>query len=222
MNLMKTFYSSTFFTIILAFLALMGQSAKPVILIKDTVRPQFRTIVNPDHFNLKSDSKVKIEVFNNFDCHDCDLFGQGNLKQIVENYANKQEFDFYLYMTPNKENENEIFAVRGAYCAEKYNKFWDFIYKMHSADSINKKTADLLGQELEFPIEEFRNCLNSDAFDKKIEESIAHAKERKVDVLPSIFVNDTLLIGAQPIENVEKVVRQYQKKLSELKKQTKL
>lgn len=209
---MKTLYSTTFLSLILAFLALMGKSGMPVILVQDGPTPSFQTIIEPIGPALpKSEGeKIKVEVFNTFDCRACDLFGQNALPELVKKYTGSPDVELRLYLIPDKAKEGELFATRGALCAAKYDRFWDTVYKLYQTDALSSREVDLAGQELGFPVKEFRNCIGSEEFDAKIDEDIAYAASRKIGQKPTILVNDTIMLGAQPIENIERVIKNYE------------
>jgi len=210
---MKTLYSSTFLSAILAFLALLGRMDTPVVIVQDAPIPSFQTIIEPIGPALLTDEqgKVRLEIFNSFGCSDCDLFGQGILPQLVEKYAESSEVELRLYLVPNKENEGELYAVRGAHCASRHERFWDLTYELHRTELLNKREVDLAGQSLQLPVVEFRKCLGSEDFDAKIDEDIAYSEVKKIFQKPTILVNDTMLLGAQPIENIDRIIKKYLK-----------
>ncbi|MFH0838117.1 MAG: thioredoxin domain-containing protein, partial [Patescibacteria group bacterium] len=190
---MKTLYSSTFLTAVLAFLILLGKTGTPVTIIQNAPTPAFQTIIEPigPAISPTEKGKVKIEIFNTFGCRACDLFGQNVLPQVVEKYANNSGVELYLYLIPDRESEGELFAARGAHCAAKYDRFRDMIYKMHAAEELSKREVDLIGQELQLPLLEFRNCLGSDEFDERIGQDIAYSEARQIQQKPTILVNNT-------------------------------
>jgi protein-disulfide isomerase len=208
---MKTLYSSTFLSLILAFLALLGNSGTPVMVVQDAPLPSFQTIIEPIGPSLPQSSlgKVKVEVFSTFDCQACNDLGQGALPELVKNYTDNAEVEFHLYLVPDKADEGELFAVRGAHCAAKQDRFWDMVNKLYQTNMLSSREVDLTGQELGFPIKEFRNCIGSGEFDAKIDEDIAYSVSKKISHKPTILVNDTILLGAQPIENIERIVNKY-------------
>jgi protein-disulfide isomerase len=208
---MKTLYSSTFLSLILAFLALLGQSGTPVMIVQDGPTPAFQTIIEPIGPTLPRNTlgKVKVEVFNSFDCKSCDLFGQNALPDLVKKYTGSSDVELHLYLIPDKTKESELFATRGALCATKYDRFWDTVYKLHQTEGLSSREVDLVGQELGFPVKEFRDCIGSEEFDGKIDEDIAYGTSRNIGQKPTILVNDTILLGAQPIENIERIINKY-------------
>lgn len=206
---MKTLYSSTFLSLILAFLALLGNSGTPIELAPGAPAPSFQTIFEPIGPSLPRTEldKVKVEVFNTFDCADCDLFGQNVLPELVKKYTGSLEVEFHLYLVPDKASEGQLSAVRGAHCATRYERFWDMVYKLYQADVLSRREVDLTGQELGFPVKEFRTCIGSEDFDAAIDADLAYAVSRKVSRKPTILVNDTVLLGNQPLENIERVIK---------------
>jgi protein-disulfide isomerase len=206
---MKTLYSSTFLSAVLAFLGLLGSTGTPVVVIQDAPSAAFQTIIEPIGPSLPPSTmdKVKVEVFNTFGCQDCDLFGQGVLPQLVEKYAGNEAVDLHLYLIPDRESEAELFATRGAMCAARYDRFWDLVYKMHATEALSKREVDLLGQEMNLPIIEFRDCLDALDFDQQIGQDIAYAESRQIQQNPTILVNDTILLGPQPIENIDRFIK---------------
>lgn len=208
---MKTLYSSTFLSLILAFLALMGKSGMPVVLVQDGPAPSFQTIIEPIGPTLPpvAGEKIKVEVFNSFDCRACDLFGQNALPDLVKKYTDSQNVEVRLYLIPDKAKEGELFATRGALCAAKYDRFWDMVNKLYQTEALSSREVDLIGQELGFPVKEFRDCIGSEEFDPKIDEDIAYSASRKIGQKPTILVNDTIMLGAQPIENIERIINKY-------------
>ena len=208
---MKTLYSSTFLTAVLAFLALLGKTGTPVAVVQNAPTPAFQTIIEPIGPSLMpmEHEKVKLEIFNTFACQNCDLFGQGILPQLVEKYQDSERVDLQLYLVPDLEVEGELYASRGAHCASKHERFWDLTYELHRADVLNRREVDITGQGLHLPVLEFRSCIDSEEFDERINSDIAYAQAKKIEEKPTILVNDTLLIGPQPIENIDLIIDKY-------------
>jgi len=210
MSSMKTLYSSTFLSIVLAFLVLLGQTGEPVTIVQDGTTASFQTIIEPIGPNFIDPSeKVKIEVFNTFGCQECDNFGLGTFPSLQQKYSENKKVDLHLYLVPDLENESELYATRGAHCAVKYNKFLEMTFKLHSIEELNKREVDLMGQDMDFPIIEFRNCIQGEEFDQQIGEDIAYSQQKNIKQKPTILVNDTIMLGSQPLENIDREINKY-------------
>ncbi len=181
------------------------------MLVQDATIPAFQTIIEPIGPTLlpTEDEKVKVEIFNTFGCRACNLFGEGILPQLVEKYAENSKIELHLFIIPNRESEGELYATRGAHCAARYDRFWDLTYKMHSTDDLSRREVDLLAQELNLPVVEFRTCLDSEEFDEQIGEDISYSESRNISQNPTILVNDTILLGSQPIENIDLIIKKH-------------
>lgn len=207
---MKTLYSSTFLSAVLAFLVLLGQSGTPVNVVQNEPMPSYQTIVEPmGPFEKKTEGPVALEVFSSFECAECTQFALGTLPTLREKYETSDLINFQFHLIPDKASEAQVYATRGAYCASKYDGFWTILPRLYQADILSKREVDLIGQELGFPVVEFRNCLNSDTFDAQIESAIFYSQQKGIQQKPTILVGSTLLLGAQPIENIERVLNKY-------------
>lgn len=207
--MMKTLYSSTFLTLVLAFLMLLGKNGTPIVANHSGIRPSFLTILEAIGPTVESSvqEKVKVEVFNGVDCDDCKLFGQNTLPELTKKYATSTTVDFHLYLIGDKAKENELYGLRGAHCASSYGHFWDVVSEIYKEKTLSKHAVDLIGQGLGLPLMEFRKCLESDSLDAQIDADNAHAQAKKIQQKPTILVNDTMLLGNQPIENIEYIIR---------------
>ena len=212
MSLMKTLYSSSFLTVIFAFLMLMGQNNMSVNIVQDGSRASFQTIIEPiGPVQADPDGRVKLEVFNTFGCQECDNFGLGTLPALQEKYANNDQVDFRLYIIPDTGNDGELFAARGAHCSARHERFWDMVTELHRLDTLSQRETDLAGQTLNLPILEFRNCIKSDEFDQQIGEDISYAQQKGIRQKPTILVNGTMMLGQQPLENIDREINKYLK-----------
>lgn len=210
--MMKTFYSSSFLTLVLAFLIFLGKGGGPITLQRAS-SPSFKSIVEPMGPAPETPSKITLEIFNGLDCFACKLFSKNTLPALVQQYSQSDKIDFHLYLIPN-DSENHWYGSRGAYCASSYGRFWDFVYALYDSETVTKREVDLIGQGLGFPIVDFRKCLDSDAFDTQIHDDIMRATSRKLIQKPTIFVNDTMLLGNQPLENIDYIIKKFKTRSS--------
>lgn len=205
---MKTLYSSTFFSIILAFLIFMGVKEQPIMLVQGGDKPVFKSSIEsigpaPSPYE---NATLNIEIFDTFGCPECDQFALNTVKTLQEKYEKDPKVNFHLYLIPDPANEGEVKAVVGAQCGAKFSHFWDMYYELHKVSELTSREIDLTGQGLELPIVPFRNCLKSDEFNETIEKDRAYATAKDITRKPTILINNTMLLGNQPIENIEKVI----------------
>lgn len=206
---MKTLYSSTFISAIFAFLILLNQTEQPVVLVKNEEKPRFSNIIygsepaTQEHETIKT----KVEVFSQFFCPECRVFGQGVMKELQKIYANNEAVDLEAHLVVNPEDENEVLAFKASQCAGGQSKFWDMTHKIYELEAVNASEINRLSEELELDQENFQTCLNSEESVNKLQALRQRWEDQKIAVLPSIKVNQTILLGPQPLENIEREIR---------------
>ncbi|MBU1935194.1 DsbA family protein, partial [Patescibacteria group bacterium] len=214
------FYSSTFLSIILAFLVFLGVQGGPVEVTDDQgLQYHFSNIIRPvpevllDEFGEaieeKKPEKVTVEVFTTFDCSECDRFAIDTFLPLREKYLEDESVEVKLFVVPDRESEAEYYSAVGIQCAAEQNSYWEMYRALHETpDPLNKREVDLNAQGLGLEIVPFRNCLNSGKYDEMIEADIAYAEGRGATTKPIVFIGGYVLLGNQPIENIEKIIKE--------------
>jgi protein-disulfide isomerase len=210
-KLMKTLYSSTFLSIIIAFFAFLGMQGEAITIVRD-IEHSFSYIEKPLPKAPDSESvklPITVEVFYSFGCFGCDDFGLNTVPALQKMYLEDQDVDLNFHITPAPDNDGEYYAVVGLKCASEYGKYWEMHQKIHATtEPLSSREIDLLGQELGLPIMEFRNCLRSGKYDEDIGKAMDYASQKGITKMPTILIDDYKLYGNQPIENIERVINQ--------------
>lgn len=204
---MKTLYSSTFLSVVLGFLVLLDQADKPIELVKAEEQAIFRTIIERADIPLKEDGKIHLDIFTGFTCENCKAFGQGALRQLNEIYGKDEKVALTVHFIANKEDEADFLAVKSAECALNQDKLWQMTQKLYEMEVITAEEVNLKAEELQLDVNAFGECLNSEETIKKVDEALSLKETQKIEILPSTLVNNMLLIGAHPVENVEREIR---------------
>lgn len=182
-------------------------------------------IVNVDNGHLavlgKTDAKVTIVEFSDFQCPFCDSFYTDTLPQLKEKYIDTGKVQLYYRHFPlNSIHPNAQRAALASECANAQNKFWDYhdiLFKNQetwSPQTLSDATnsfVDYAGQ-LGMSTDEFRSCLESERQKKGVEDDIAAANKAQVDGTPAFFINGYRLTGAQPFSEFETIIEQELKK----------
>jgi protein-disulfide isomerase len=202
------FYSSSFISIVLAFLGFMGASGQAVVLDAETEKPVFDNILKPVGSRLGPNAAgdpVSVRVFTGFGCKECTNFGLYTLPKLIEYYEEDSSVNVELVIVAGSEDQKT--AARGLYCSKEYDRYWEMFNELHKLEDLSSRQIDLTGQGLEFPVVPFRECLRGDSFDEQIASDSAYATGMGIAKLPTIVVNGTYLLGDQPIENIQRVIR---------------
>lgn len=212
---MKTLYSSTFLSVILAFFTLLGIQGEPAQIVKSEPIPVFSNIFRPDFQpvtefeNEPIVEEVNIEAFYTFGCRDCKGFSLNTVPALYEKYTDNEDVNLEIYLNPNTEDAGEYYPAVGVKCAEEYEKYWEMHSEIASTpEPLSFREVDLIGQGLELPVTGFRSCLKSGKYDEFIGAVNDVANEKGVTKMPVIYINDYVLTGEQPIENIDRIVKE--------------
>lgn len=149
-------------------------------------------------------AKVKIVEFADFRCPFCDKFFTDTEPQIISDYVKTGKAVFYFrhfeFLGPAS-----VVAGNAAECANEQGKFWDFhdyLYKNQPSESdTSLYTTDKLTQiagTLGLDTNKFQSCLSANKYDKNVSDDLAAGQKVGVNGTPTIFVNGTPIVGAQP------------------------
>jgi protein-disulfide isomerase len=148
-------------------------------------------------------AKVRIDVFEDFQCPACRLYTQSLEPQIMRNevtsgrvyyvFHNFLVIDQATWDSPKKESHQ---AANAAMCAADQNRFWDYhdiLFNNWTGENVGNFTDARLvayAQSLKLDMHKFNACFEANTFKSKIDADIASGTKLGVDGTPSIFVND--------------------------------
>jgi len=209
---MKTLYSSTFISIILAFLMFNGYNGKTVDVEENPAVPYFTNIIVQDETSVYE--AVQIEIFDDLVCDDCADFMKNTLPKIKDLEQETDNIEMRLYFIPDINDEINYMAAMSLKCAYDQSQYWEMHAKLHeNKDSLNKKSFIQFGKELELNTDAMQDCMTDEVYKSSVEEDIKYASEKNITFKPTIFINDYLLIGNQPFENIHKIINKSLKEI---------
>lgn len=208
---MKTLYSSTFLSLIIALFAFLGMQGETVTIIQN-IEHSFSNIEKPLPKAPDSEvdmSPITVEVFYSFGCTDCSSFGLNTILALQDKYLEDEDVDLKFYITPASDDKGQYYSAVSVKCAAEHGKYWEMHQKLHeTTDPLGQREADLLGQELELPLLEFRNCLKSGKYDEEIGKVIDYANQNGITDIPTVLIDEYKLYGNQPVENIQKIIKE--------------
>ena len=201
----NNFYSSAFLSFILGFLILLGTKNQEIIINPNQTQPDYLKIesplsepeINPE---IQEKKEIKIEIFTQWDCPACKSFGLNVVPKLREKYENQEDIMFNIHVVPREEWAPALYTK----CAEEQGKFWEMFNFLYT--EYLDKIEDRLN-EIEIDREKWNACLNSPEIKEKIADEAREIAPRGIKVYPTTFINEYKLVGDQPIENIEKIIR---------------
>ncbi len=147
---------------------------------------------------------VTIVEFSDFQCPYCSRVVP-TLKQVEEKYGDNVRVVFrHFPLNFHKEAQK---ASEASLCADEQGKFWE-MHDLLFEEQRALQVADLKdkAKRLELDSEKFEKCLDSNKYYAQVQEDIQAGVLAGVSGTPAMFINGRFLSGAQPFEEISKVI----------------
>ncbi len=200
-------FSSTFISIVLAFLMFLGYQGSSVEVIEDPTVPDFTYTIKGEG---PSKERVRIEIFENLECTDCMDLVKNTLPKIKNLERETGKIDLRLYFVPDINNELWYKAALSIKCAADQDGFWGMHEKIHdNKDVMTKYSFGGFAKEIGINEDAFRDCFLENVHEKAIEDDIKYASDKNLSFMPTILINEYKMIGNPPFENIQKIINDF-------------
>lgn len=161
----------------------------------------------------KSNAKVTVMVFTDFQCPFCQRFFTDAYKQIKEKYVDSGKAKIVYRHFPLAFHQNAQKAGEAAECANRQGKFveyHDVLFQKMQADGTGLDVASLktYAADLRLSTSKFNSCLDNGETAEIVKGDMAAGQAAGVSGTPTIFVNGNRIVGAQPFSSFESVIEQ--------------
>ncbi|TAK95596.1 DsbA family protein [Patescibacteria group bacterium] len=156
----------------------------------------------------RTDAKVQLVVFSDFQCPFCQALHE-TVKKVVAQYGDQIGLTFKnlpLSFHPQAEN-----AALAGECANEQGKFWDYANKLFASQSDWGNTKDTkkfkqYAVQLKLNAAQFNKCLDDKRYLDRIEASKKEADSFGITGTPAIFVGDQFRGGAVKFEDLKAII----------------
>lgn len=153
------------------------------------------------------DAPITIIEFGDYQCPQCNKWYHDVKPDIEENYiqtgkANLVFVDLAFFGSDSKK------AAQATYCAEEQGKYWEYHSMLYSNQGgindgwANTENLKKFASGLNFDMESFNNCLDSDKYQKRVEHNVQVAKKNGASGTPTFIIitngKQEKIEGAQP------------------------
>jgi protein-disulfide isomerase len=153
------------------------------------------------------DAPITIIEFSDYECPYCKKWHAETWPLIKQNYGDKVRLvyrDFPLIGL----HANAVPAAEAAECANVQNKYWEFNDALFATSSrLSRSVYESVAGDLGLDMASFKQCLDERRFQKEVEADYTYASDLGVSSTPTFFINGLALVGAQPYEVFEKVIK---------------
>ncbi len=164
----------------------------------------------------KSDARVTIVEFADFQCPSCGLFHFGAGAVIIEEYVKTGKARFVFKQFPLL-GEESFWAAYAAQCAKEQGKFWEYhdllFARQSQSEGENTGTFSALSlleiaREAGAHEEAFSSCLRSEKYRDAVLEDVEDGKRAGVEGTPTVFVNGRKMEGIFPFEAYRQIIEE--------------
>jgi protein-disulfide isomerase len=151
-----------------------------------------------------ANAPVEIIEFSDFECPFCKRLADNALVDVKKDYIDTGKVKLAFRDFPLPFHKKAQKAAEAAKCAADQGKFWE----MHDAifaNSPNMAVSDLKTMAVDMGIN-IDSCLDSGEKEQDVKDDLEAGKAAGVTGTPVLFINGIPVRGAQPYENIKKVI----------------
>jgi protein-disulfide isomerase len=150
------------------------------------------------------EAKVTIVAFSDFECSFCATV-EPALKQVSEAYGNDVRIAWRNAPAPF--HPEAVVAAEAAMAANAQGKFWPMHDKLFANQSaLDRASLDRYAKEVGLEMTKYMADMASHAYASKIDADTKLAVTAGLNGTPTFFINGQYVFGAQPFEELKKVI----------------
>ncbi len=157
---------------------------------------------------------VTVIEFSDFQCSFCRKFWSDTLPKLKQTYIKQGQARLTFRHFAILGNLSEQ-AAMASECAGEQEKFWEYhdqLFANQGGLAFTRSKLDQYARELGLKTANFKQCLTTEKYRKRIEGETAVAASLGARGTPTFFVNGRLMIGAQPFDLFRAVIEEELKK----------
>ena len=187
-----------------------------IILIKAYETDSRGPVIEPDqgaHSLGVEDAPVRVLVFSDFKCPDCQTFALGPAQDIIEEFVarDRDKVRIVYAHTPVFGADSERAAVASE-CAARQGQFWAFHDSIfpdsQQAGTVTYQIAGLqtIATKIGLDVDKYSSCVNDPASSDAVKTSFTAAVANGVESSPTVFINERMLVGSRSYAEYRQVI----------------
>lgn len=161
----------------------------------------------------KSDAKVKVYLFSDFQCPYCKIFWK-TMRDTMKQYSEQALAYKHLPLSFHNQAEN---AALASSCAGEQEKFWeyaDLLYAKQSdwGNSTGTQKFKDYAKDLKLNAVQFGKCLDDKKYQDKIDADKSEANNFGISGTPAVFINSQFKNGVVSAEDLKAAIEEELKK----------
>ncbi|MBI5412005.1 thioredoxin domain-containing protein [Candidatus Peregrinibacteria bacterium] len=202
-------YSAAFLSLILFFLTLLGDNKQPFRFLPNGSLISFETIIK--NKNIEESLPLKtVRLYTDFTCRPCRDYAFGAIRQLKKDYVDSGKIKLEVVAIPLFDHDEiGMKAALIAQCAGKTGDFWKTHDQLFRLQEKFPKKLDEIAEDLKNDNRFFKECLASEEIRQVVLADREAALSQGVNEVPTLSIGDYKLIGNQPYENIEYILRKF-------------
>ena len=161
-------------------------------------------------------AKVVIIEFSDFQCPFCKRLFDDTFKKLKQEYIDTGKVRLVYRDYPLSFHANSQVAAEASGCANDQGKFWemhDKLFENQDAwsslpnDGAKEKFGEFATQ-IGLDVNSFTSCVNSEKYKDEIQKDIDDGTKAGVSGTPTLFINGSIIVGAQPYSTFKSAIDQ--------------
>lgn len=161
-----------------------------------------------------ANAKVTFTEFSDFQCPFCEQFYTQSFGQLKQDYIDTGKVKVVFRHFPLPFHPNAEKAAEASECANEQQAFWQYhdtlFGKQAEWSPLAAADADAkfitYATDLGLNSDQFSTCLTTGKYADKVKEDLDAGTASNVTGTPTLYVNNTPIVGAQPYQNFKDAV----------------
>ena len=152
------------------------------------------------------DASITLIEFSDYECPFCSRWHAEVFLPLMEKYPDQVRFVYRDFPLPS--HPNAAPAAEAANCAREQDKFWEFHDQLfNSTQGLNAALYEQIAVDLGLDMDQFQECVENRTYQQEVAADFEYAAGLGVSSTPTFFLNGIPIVGAQPFEFFDEVVR---------------
>ncbi len=152
------------------------------------------------------DAAITLVEFSDYECPFCTRWHTDVFAPLMEKYPDQVRFVYRDFPLPS--HPNAIPAAEAANCANEQGAFWEYHDRLFATtQGLSPAVYEKIAIELGLDMEQFKKCVGDRTYQAEVDADFQFAANLGVSSTPTFFLNGIPIVGAQPFEFFDEVVR---------------
>jgi protein-disulfide isomerase len=175
------------------------------LMVEKPVAPVVNvTYAKDDPMRGNPNAPITIVEFTDFQCPFCKR-SQDTIQQIEKNYPKDVKLVTRAYPLPFHDRAKP--ASEAAFCAKEQGKYWEYRDKIFAEQKLSDADLSSYAKQIGLNTKKFEQCRADHKYASRIESDIADGRKYGVNGTPHFFINGESLVGAQPYQQFDEVIK---------------